>query len=82
MNWFFKILKQAHKVSKMEINVVEYQTSSMLESKRFAYTYAEETMHGQIKFDNDLSHQTLVLIKDKLEWYITKPLKQAQPNEN
>ena len=55
----------------LQMYVVEYLTSSMIEPKKFVFTFAEENLNKEIKFDNEVSQQTLVLNKERLEYYIT-----------
>ena len=63
---------------KVLMYVVEYQTSSMIQSQKFVYTYAEENPYArELKFENEVSGQTLALNKDRLEYYITREI-----NEN
>ena len=56
--------------------VVEYQTSSMIDSKRFVYEYAEELYQtNEIEYVNETTGQVLTINKDKYEYSVTQPLR-------
>lgn len=68
-----KLLWRARRMKNMY--AVEYQTSSMLEPKLFAYEYFDEDYHThEITFTHESAGHTLVLNKKKLEWYQTSKL--------
>jgi hypothetical protein len=63
----------------MVLYVVEYLTSNMLNKELFVFNGAEyDALEREYEFVNDLTGESLVLQKDKLEHHKTRPLRQDE----
>ena len=73
MKWIYKLIFRIFVPKELQnMYAVEYQTSSMLEPKLFAYEFFDEDYeHRELTFTHETAGHTLTLNKDKLEWYST-----------
>lgn len=63
----------------MVLYVVEFLTSNMLNKELFVFNVAEyDALEREYEFVNDLTGESLVLQKDKLEHHKTRPLRQDE----